>query len=244
MIFCVFFSFSTFGHPSDDLICYSSTYAPYSFPKNNQPIGIDIDIVQVISERINVPITYKIIPWSRLKQNIRAGKISCAMAFLKNDEYTNGMAFMSNPITVGEHAIFIEKKNKDKFKKLDDFFGFTIAVNRGFKAPDAFNEAVAKARIKKYDVGDDVQSLQMLSASRVDGVLTDKHVGLYNLQQLRIDNITSLNEPLASTAVFLIFSKELKDSGLVEKFDQALLNMHQDGTYQRILDKYLLETKS
>ncbi len=239
IIFLVFISFSALSNKTTELICYSSVYAPYSFVKENQPTGIDIDIIQVIAKRIDITVSFQIIPWSRLRQEVLSGGVDCAMAFLKNSKYTKSMAFMKSPVTTGKHVLFIEERNKGKFKHLDDFNGFTVAVNRGFKTPTAFNQALTNNKIKKYDVGTDKQSLQMLSVSRVEGVLTDKHVGLFNLQQMRIKNITPLSTSLASTPVFIVFSKELEESGLIEKFDHALLMMKQDGTYQKTLDKYL-----
>ena len=42
--------------------------------------------------------------------------------------------------------------------------------------------------------------------------------------------------------IFLVFSKKNKGLGLVKKFDQALIALKQDGTYQKIIDKYLLSS--
>jgi ABC-type amino acid transport substrate-binding protein len=79
----------------------------------------------------------------------------------------------------------------------------------------------------------------MLSTSRVQGVLTDKRVGLFNLQKLKINNVIPINNSLISTSVYLVFSNKWKDNGVIDKFDGALNDMKQDGTYQRILKKHL-----
>ncbi len=239
IIFLALISFPTLSNKERKLTCYSSIYAPYSFLKNNQPTGIDIDIVQVIAKKVDITVTFEIIPWTRLNQRILSGDIDCAMAFLENSEKAKGMVFMKSPVTIGEHVLFIEERNKGKFKQLEDFYGFTVAVNRGFKNPLAFNQALLHNKIEKYDVGTDKQSLQMLSVSRIEGVLTDKHVGLFNLQQMRITNIIPLATSLATTPVFIVLSKDLEERGIIKKFEQALLMMKQDGTYQKILDKYL-----
>ncbi|MBL4942513.1 MAG: transporter substrate-binding domain-containing protein [Colwellia sp.] len=234
------FTWSCLANTSKQLTCYSSIYAPYSYLEAGQPTGIDIDLINIIADKIGIDVTFKIIPWSRLKQSIVAGKIDCAAAFLPSSAFTKKMFFMKYPITTGEHTIFIKEHNKNKFKTLTDFYGYTIAVNRGFKTPLIFSQAITDKLIKKYDVGDELQSLQMLSASRVEGVLTDKSVGLFNLHQLKINNIIPLAEPLTSTPVFLVFSKKIKDTGLIAKFDQALISMQAEGIYQKIIDKYLL----
>lgn len=230
---------SSLAQASNEITCYSSIYAPYSYLKEGRPTGIDIDIVTAIAKKIDLSVSFKIIPWSRLKQNVRAGKIDCAMAFLKSSTYTDNMIFMNSPITTGYFTLFIEENNTEKLQTLTDFYGLTVGVNRGFKAPLVFNQAVANNLIKKYEVGDEQQSLQMLLKSRLSGVLTDKVVGMFNLQQLGITTIVPLKKPITSIAVYLIFSKNMQVSGLVKKFDIALAALRQEGTYQLIIDKYL-----
>jgi polar amino acid transport system substrate-binding protein len=241
ILFVILISFPSLSNQSTQLTCYSTTYAPYSFDEDGVVKGIDIDIIQYIAENIGVTVSFKIIPWARLKQTMLTGNIDCAMAFLKDSEYAKQMIFMSHPITVGEYTIFVKKNNENQFKRFADLYGFTIGVNRGFKTPIAFQQAVSKGLIKKYDVGNEQQSFQMLLASRVDGVLTDKNVGLFNLQQMEIENTIALSKALASTPVFLVFSKKWQDNGIVDKFNHSLKAMQRDGTYQKIFDKYLTD---
>jgi len=229
----------SFGETTSSLTCYSTVYAPYTFIKENKVVGIDIDLINSISKKIGISVSFEIIPWSRLLQNVRKGNIDCAMAFLLDSEYTKNMVYMKQPITIGEYSVFIKKENKSYFKELKDFEGKSIAVNRGFKTPEVFQQAVNDNKITQYDVGNEEQSLQMLMSSRVNGVLTDKNVGLFNLQQMKIDSVIPLDASLATTPVFLVFSKKWQTNGIVNKFDEALAEMKQDGTYQKILIQYL-----
>jgi len=233
-------SYSTFNLEASELTCYSAVYAPYSFEKDGKPAGIDIDIVSEIAKKIDISVSFKIIPWSRLIRQVRAGEIDCAAAFLKPSKYAKNMFYMKKPITTGNYTLFIESKNKNSLKNITDFYGHTIAINRGFKIPFVLKQAIANNLIKKYEVGDEKQSLQMLSSSRIKGVLTDKSVGLYNLHELKIKNITFLPKHLISTPVYLVFSKQWEENGVIEQFDLALEALKKDGTYQSIIDKHHL----
>lgn len=239
-LFLIIISFSITSVHADELTCYSSVYAPYSFVDKGKPTGIDIDLISEIAKKIDINISFKIIPWSRLNQLVLAGEINCAAAFLKSSEYTKNMFYMKNPITIGDYTLFTEKNEQNQLENLSDFYGSTIAVNRGFNIPLALQQAISEGLIKKYEVGKVEQSLQMLSSSRVTGVLADKHVGLFNINKLKITNVTSISKPLVTTPVYLVFSKKLKESGIVDKFEIALEQMKLDGTYQKILDNYLL----
>ena len=239
ILFLIFLSFSTFSNSPTELTCYSTTFAPYSFVKDGIPSGIDIDIINYIAEKIDISVTFELLPWERLKQNMRQGKIECAMAFLKTTEYAENMVFMDNPITTGNYTVFIEKKNSSSIKMFTDLYGLTVGINRGFKSPEIFEQAITKGLVNQYEVGSEQQSLQMLSMSRLDGVLTDQNVGLFNLQQLGISTITTLPEPLTSTPVYLVFSHKWQQNGVVDKFNTILKTMKKEGSYQNIIDKYI-----
>jgi polar amino acid transport system substrate-binding protein len=239
IVFVLLISFSTFSNQVTELTCYGTTFAPYSFVKKGVTSGINIEVITAISKQLNLSITFKTMPWQRLLQNIAADKIDCATAFFKTSTRVNNMNFMKEPLSITDYTLFIHKTNAHKYKKLIDFDGASIGVNRGFKTMPEFENAVQQYTLNKYEVGNEEQSFQMLSTFRLEGVLTDYKVGLFNLKELGLRNIIALKPPLKSIPVFVVFSKKNKDNGLVKKFDQALFTIKQDGTYQKILDKYL-----
>jgi polar amino acid transport system substrate-binding protein len=244
IVFILLMPFFCVNAQTTNITCYSAIYAPYSYLNKGKPVGIDIDLINKIAERTNVSVSFEIIPWVRLKQSMLAGDIECAAAFLPSSEYENTMSYMKTPITTGEYSLFIEDKNKNNFHGLKDFYGFTIAINRGFKIPDSLNTAISKNLIKKYEVGNDRQSLEMLSKSRVKGVLKDKNVGLFNLKKYNIKNVTLIPEALTSTPVYLVLSKSLEENGLLEKFEKALIALKKEGTHQHIINMHLLSEPS
>jgi polar amino acid transport system substrate-binding protein len=124
-----------------EITCYSAIFAPYSYINKGKPTGIDIDLITSIAKRIGVSVSFEIIPWNRLIQKMLVGEIDCAAAFLQSSIYAEKMTYMKTPITTGDYTLFIEKDNKQLLEKLSDFYGFTIAVNRGFKVPLALNNA-------------------------------------------------------------------------------------------------------
>jgi len=239
ILFLLFISYPTFANQGTELTCYSTTYAPYSYVESSVVMGINIDLITEISKRLGIKIKFKALPWQRLLKNIASDKIECAAAFFKTSEWVNGMSFMKESLSITHYTLFIHKSNAEKYKSLPDFHGASIGVNRGFKTTPEFEQAVSQGKVKKFEVGDDQQSLQMLSTSRLQGVFTDYNVGLFNMKQMDFQNIMPLEPALKSIPVFLVFSKKHNDTGLINEFDRVLSIMKQDGTYQKIFDKYL-----
>lgn len=242
MLFLVFISFPLLSSQVTELTCYSTTFAPYSFIENGVVKGANIDIIKAISKKLNIIVTFKTMPWQRLLKNIAANKVDCAAAFFKTSTRANNMLFMTEPLSITDYTLFIQKSNVDKYKNLKDFAGTSIGVNRGFKTTPKFEKAVSSGLIKQYEVGNEQQSLLMLSTARLAGVLTDKNVGLFNINKMGLNNIIAIKPSLKSIPVFLIFSKKHNNSDLIEQFNQALINLKQNGTYQRIFDKYLTDS--
>ena len=238
-LFLIFISFSSLSNQVTELTCYSTTFAPYSFIEKGIVKGANIDVITAISKQINITVTFKTLPWQRLIKNIAANKIGCAAAFFKSSGRFNNMVFMTEPLSITDYTLFIQKADADKYKSLKDFAGASIGVNRGFKTTAEFEQAVTQGLIKKYDVGNEQQSLQMLSTARLAGVLTDKNVGLFNIKNMGLENLIPIKPSLKSIPVFLVFSKQHQDSGLVEQFNRALFKMKADGTYQKLFNKYL-----
>ena len=219
LMFYIILSLSlfTFNVKATEITCYSSVYAPYSFLENDKPTGIDIDLITKIAEKLKLPVSFKIIPWSRLKQLMLVSEIECAAAFLRSPDNEKVMAYMKTPITTGDYSLFIAENNKNALLNISDFYGATIAVNRGFSIPTELKSPISKGLIKIYEVNSPVQSLQMLSTSRVKAALIDKHVGNYYKQKLNIEKITTVEPPLVSTPVYLVFSKELEENGIYKE---------------------------
>ena len=239
MLFLIFISFPSLSKQVTELTCYGTTFAPYSFIEKGIIKGINIDVITAISKQINITVTFKTLPWQRLLKNIAADKIGCATAFFNSSERVNNMFFMTEPLSITDYTLFIHKNNADKYKNLKDFAGASIGVNRGFQTTPEFEQAVTLGLIKQYDVGSEQQSLRMLSTARLAGVLTDKNVGLFNIKKMALKNLIPIKPALKSIPVFLVFSQQHQDSGLIEQFNRVLFQMKQDGTYQRIFDKYL-----
>jgi len=238
LFFLVLTSFPVFCAPVTELTCYSTTFAPYSFVEKGVVKGANIDVIREITKKLKIKVTFKTMPWQRLLKNIAINKIACAAAFFKSSTRVDNMFFMTEPLSITDYTIFIEQSNTDKYRKLIDFKGASIGVNRGFKTTPEFESAVSQGLIKQYEVGNEQQSLRMLSTARIAGVLTDKNVGLFNIKKMGLKNIIPLKPALKSIPVFLVFSKQHRDSGLVEQFNQALAKMKAEGTYQKIFNKY------
>ncbi|MEL7566323.1 MAG: transporter substrate-binding domain-containing protein [Dehalobacterium sp.] len=112
--------------------------------------------------------------------------------------------------------------------------GIKIGVVTGttFEAEAEKFEKVSEVLLYK----DDNLTLQELSTGRIDGVITDRLVGLYAIQEAGYSEIKAAGDVLYHETIAVAIRQE--DDALRQAINQALADMIADGTYGEISTKY------
>jgi len=112
--------------------------------------------------------------------------------------------------------------------------GFTIGVVTGTTFEQKAQEFSKVTDVNLYK--DDNLTLQELSSGRIDGVITDRLVGLYAVQKGGYENIKAAGDLLYNETIAVAIRQE--DDALRQAINQALAEMVADGTYGSISNKY------
>jgi len=112
--------------------------------------------------------------------------------------------------------------------------GIKIGVVTGttFEAEAEKFEKVSEVLLYK----DDNLTLQELSTGRIDGVITDRLVGLYAIQEAGYSEIKAAGDVLYNETIAVAIRQE--DDALRQAINQTLADMISDGTYGEISTKY------
>ena len=120
--------------------------------------------------------------------------------------------------------------------------GYSFGKQRDAFNGRVFNDAVSKGTISKVaEVTDQRQVIRMLVASRFDIAVGPRLVMRYYAKEAgNMGDIKELQPALDKPlAAYLGLSKQRDHQALSDRLDQTLAQMHQDGSYQRIIDQYL-----
>jgi polar amino acid transport system substrate-binding protein len=221
------------------LTCHSTVFSPFVIQEGEEIKGIDVDVVKEVGRRLGIEITFELKPWKRLEKEIEKGYVSCVAAYFKTEKRAEYMDFTTVPLHVTSYTLFVEQDNKPDFWTFKDLQGWRIGVNRGFKTTPEFEEAVSKGWIAKHEVKNEVQSLKMVQSNRLDALLTNYHVGLYNIRLTNASRIVPMLPSISATPAYLVFSKKQNLAYLVPQFDEVLSDIIEDGTYDKIFSNYL-----
>ena len=218
-------------------------FPPYSYLRNNQPIGIDVDILRELGRRTGVVFDIELTPFKRAVESVRAGAVDAGMAVLRNPE-REGFAIFTGVLHNSTYSLFVRKASPLVFDDLHSLRGKRIGKVRGFFVSEAFDAEVAAGRFQVSETAGAEQGLQMLLLDRVDAISGQTVVTRYLARQGGIaDELRALPQPLApDRPAYLVLSRAspLPDKEVLgERLRQALETMHKDGSIERIEARHL-----
>jgi polar amino acid transport system substrate-binding protein len=244
-IISVLFSIAPNHAMAEELSMGWEDWQPYQYKDSNQIVtGLDIELMQAIFGNINQQITLFELPWKRHLNNVESGRTDIAASASKTPEREQ-YAFFSDPYRTESAVMYIRKADASKyaFDSLRGIIGtdFKLAVTRGYYYGEEFAELMNDPEFKKHvqEVNDNQLAQRQLVRNRVDGFLEDPIAATIELRVEGLLDKVSNHMPIYSDDIYAMFSKKSTSPDLVDAFNKSLAELRANGTYDRIMDKYL-----
>ncbi|QBS38653.1 basic amino acid ABC transporter substrate-binding protein [Thermaerobacter sp. FW80] len=209
-------------------------YPPMEFPNPENPselIGFDIDLGKAIAEKLGVEYRVEVAEWEGLLGGLEARRFDAVMSSMNITLERQKSADFVQYLEMGQ-MIVVPKGNPDGIQSLDDLKGKVIAVQIG-----TTNEQVARgiegATVKTFQNFPD--ALQEVAAGRADATILDEPVARY-YANIEGDKYEYVGVPFETAPVGIAVPKG--EDELVQAIQQALDELKQDGTYDRIYAKW------
>jgi len=198
----------------------SADYPPYEFhllPElESGMVGIDIDIAEAIAADLNVTLEIKDIMFSKLFDELAAGRIDMALAGLSPSENRRHIADFSIPYYQAIQNMLIRAEDKEKIMLLDDLRGKVVGTQKGSIQEDMARNLVSGAT---FFLDEDIAALvSALRRKQVDAVILEKPVAdaFKGADLLNLECDTD-SQPLGSAAAF-----KKGDGDLLERVNAIL----------------------
>ncbi len=209
----------------------SGGYPPFNYMKDGQVVGFDVEVGAEIAKRLGVELNYVTSDWDGLIEGLRnkrydgiLGSMAITEARLKVVDFTIPYYYS------GAQLFVLDDANISTVKQME---GKTIAVATGTNfAQDAES---LRAQVVYYQ--DDNATMLELISGRVDGVITDRLVGIAAMNEIAGgEHIVAVDNLLRLENMGIAMNKE--DTELLEKVNVILEEMHADGTMSQISKKW------
>ena len=213
------------------VVAMSGEFQPFSYFENNELTGFDYDIAVAIAEEMGLKLETKTGAFDTLIQGVKSNRYDVLIASMTpTEERDRGVDFTDSYYTSGA-TMFV--RNDSDCEDPTAMDGPSVGVASGTTYESFLKEEDWVGKIRTFP--SDVTALQDVDAGRLDGAMTDRLVGLFQINEADRD-LRVCGEPLYTEEP--AFAVKEGNAALVEQLNEALAAIKDDGTYAEISEKW------
>ena len=201
----------------------SPDFPPFEYLENNEPVGVEIEIMQAVAEKLGVTLKIEQVDFD----SIIPGKYDVGMAGITVDEKRKKNVDFSDVFFTAAQKIVVQPGSAIASK--DDLTGKTIAVQTGTTAESVCMDGGYE--LLSFTSNND--AVAALTSGKADAWVVDSEVAATLAEQ---QGLVVLDEAMTEEPYAFAFKKG--SDTLVQAVNQALVELKADGTIQKIFEKY------
>ncbi|MCP4645880.1 MAG: transporter substrate-binding domain-containing protein [bacterium] len=210
-------------------------YPPYEYlDENGEPTGFNVALTRAVADLLGFDVVIWAAPWAEIRQALDAGEIDAIQGMFYSLPRDRKYEF-SQPHGVVHHGIVVRKDMADLPSTMADLAGKRIAV---LEMSRTYEFAV------QYGYGSQLtgkaneeDALRELAQGKHDCVLAGRVPTRYLIEKNGWDNLVVVGEPLLTSEY--CFSVLDENRILAARFSDALVELRQNGEYQRLRREWL-----
>lgn len=241
----ILFNLNQTAHARALNLCTHLGFEPFVIQKGKSITGIDVDIVVRALTNVKQSAHIKALAWNGMLNALKEGTCDVGFSLFDTEERRTYVDYIfSVPIHYSTYNIFVKKGREFKFNRVSDFFGLTIAHNRGFSLTHGLELAIKDGHIKRIEFDDTSKILKSLENGTIDAIVdNDLRFKYYLKKHKKKDKIKALSVPfLPHHPAFLVLSKkaDIENREKVKTMlETQLKKLHLDGTILDITTGYV-----
>jgi len=209
----------------------NAEFPPFEFYDGDKIVGIDVEFAQAIAEKLGKQLEVTDMAFDSIIPAVQSGKADFGAAGMTVTEDRLTQVDFSDPYFNSVQVIIVGEDNSD-INGPDDLQGKTIGVVLGFTGDLFATEDFGEDHIQRFNKG--FEAVQALAQGKIDAVIIDEQPAKQFVSSTAGLRIVSAK--YAEEAYAMCFPK---GSDLVAKFNQAIQELKTDGTFDRIVNKYI-----
>jgi polar amino acid transport system substrate-binding protein len=219
------------------LTLVTSNYPPFSYEEDHSQKGIAVDIVREVFARMNEPIKIVALPFPRAVSMIKNGEADAIFPFAMSNARKQFVTYPFERLITDPGTLFVRADSDIVFDgDYSKLAKYSIGMQRGTDHGPVFMKALTTFNVRVDEAIDQEQNIQKLAAGRFDIAVgpqlvvrsAAKRIGL--LPQIKV-----LYSGISEGDAYVGFSKKRDYRRLIERFNQTIKKMHEDGSYNRLV---------
>lgn len=208
----------------------NAEFVPFEYIENGEIVGFDIELIKEVGKKIDRNIVIKNIAFDGLLPALQTNKIDAIIAGMTITKEREKFVDFSNNYFVANQVIIVSEKDKST-KSLGSLKDKKVGVVLGYTGDLIISK---DKEIKKIQYNSAPTAIMALNSGKIDAVILDSAPAenyIENNKGLKIVTMDIKDEKYA-----IAIKKGQKE--LVENINKALNELRNDGTYNKLINKY------
>ncbi len=232
---------------ADEFNFVSLQYPPIVYKEKAEVKGIATDLVREVFKRMGHTIKIKVQPWARSLADVKNGDADAIFTAYKNDERVKFLDYSNEIVVPQKISIFVSKASgltKDKLGYSGDpsvFSKYAIGARLKVSYGTTLDGMLKDKKFKRIDMTNKPDlNLKKLVKGRIDIMPMNRYNAWDLAKNVGVaDQIVEIQPAVQNVPSFIAFSKKRKLASVRDQFDAKFREVVKDGTFQKIMDKYL-----
>jgi polar amino acid transport system substrate-binding protein len=215
----------------------NATFPPYESVEGDDFVGIDIEIAQALAKELGMELEIKDVEFDSIIAGVQSGKYDMGMAGMTVTEKRQQSVSFTDSYATGVQVVIV--KEDSDIQSVDDITSDNkIGVQQGttghiYASDTPENGGYGEDAVVAYNKGAD--AVQALLAGKVDCVIIDNEPAKAFVAAN--EGLKILDTEYVSEDYAICVAKDNEE--LLNKLNDALTKLKEDGTIDSIIEKYI-----
>lgn len=209
----------------------NAAFPPYEFYEGENIVGIDAEVAELLAEKLGLRLEIVDMDFTAIVTSVQTGKVDVGVAGMTVDEERLKNVDFTDSYATGVQVIIVPEDSE--IASVDDLEGKLIGVQEGTTGHTYCSDDYGEDSVVAYTNG--ATAVQALQQGKVDCVVIDKQPAISFVEANEGLKILETEYVIEDYAVAV--SKD--NPALKDALNAALKELIDDGTVQKILDKYI-----
>ena len=221
------------AHAADPIrVGTDATFPPFEYSENGKRVGFDVELIEAIGKVLGRPIEWTEIDFKGLVPGLIANRFDvAASAIYITDERAKVVDFTDSYYPGG--LVIMTKTGNTAIKGPDDLAGKKVSVQVGTKSVGYLKDKYPN--IERVEVEKNQEMFELVESGRADAAVTGKPAAKV---YAKARGTLQLVEPSLTVEEYA-FALRKDEGDLIKQFNAALKTLKADGTYDKLVAKYL-----
>ena len=206
-------------------------FPPYEYYEGEKIVGIDAEIAQAVADKLGLELKIEDMEFDSIITAVQTGKVDMGLAGMTvTDERKESVNFTDTYAT-GIQVVIVPEDSD--IASVDDLEGKKIGVQLSTTGDIYASDDYGEDNVEKFNKGAD--AVMALTQGKVDAVIIDNEPAKNFVASN--DGLKILDTEYVTEDYAACINKE--NTELLDAVNGALAELKEDGTLQKIIDKYI-----